>query len=100
MKSAKRQAELPAKRQIAGSNGQFYVRVNGKEEWREILRWLGDSGFENVHKLTEDTIPNRPNIVVIDKSEKWFGATNITCMACSATRGYYAINFTELLELY
>ena len=94
MKKEQIKVQLPVKRQIPGSNGQYYVRVMGEDEWRKILKWLNDNHYENVHHLTENDVPNL-NIVVINEKSRWFGLTNIACMAGLATCGYHPITFDE-----
>ena len=100
MKTGQKTVGFPIKRQIPGSNGQYYVRCKDKDEWCKILQWLNKNNYDNVHNLTENAMPTHPNIVVIDRNEKNFGRTNITCMACASMKGYYAIMFDEFYIRY
>ena len=94
MKKEQIKVQLPVKKRIPGSNGQYYVSVTSTDEWREILKRLLEKGYDNVHRLTENDVPNL-NIVVINEKPRWFGLTNVTCMAGAATCGYSAISFDE-----
>lgn len=95
MKKEQIKVQLPVKRQIPGSNGQYYVRVMSADEWCKILKWLLEHSYENVHHLTENDVPAHPNIVAIQENPRSFGLTNITCMACASMAGYYPITFDE-----
>ena len=87
-------------RKEPGSNGQYYVVVHKRKEWKALLEWLAENGFSNVHNLTKWKRPKRPPAIVIDKKRNAFGLTNVCCLAAAASCGYSAISSDEFYRIY
>ena len=94
-----KQTEIKQRKE-PGSNGQYYVVVRKRKEWKVLLEWLIENGFTNVHNLTKWKRPKRPPAIVIDKKRNYFGLINVCCLAASVSNGYYAISCDDFYKIY
>ena len=94
-----KQTEIKQRKE-PGRNGQYYVVVRKRKEWKVLLEWLIENGFTNVHNLTKRKPPKRPPAIVIDKKRNAFGLTNVCCLAASASNGYFAISCDDFFGIY
>lgn len=94
-----KQTEIKQRKE-PGSNGQYYVVVRKRKEWKALFEWLTANGIANVQNLTKRKRPKRPPAIVIDKKRNAFGLTNVCCLAASASCGYHAITCDEFYKWY
>ena len=92
-----KQTEIKQRKE-PGSNGQYYVIVHKRKEWKALFEWLIENGFTNVHNLTKWKRPKRPPTIVIDKKSNTFFLTNVCCLATSVTNGYHTITCNEFYK--
>ena len=88
---------MKIKQKIPGSNGQYYVRIHSKEDWKKMFNWLLKQGYHNIHNYTEELYPEHPSVLCIDERDRSFSGTNITCMACAVSQGHRTVEFEEFL---
>lgn len=88
------------RRREPGNNGQYYVTVHSRREWKALFDWLIEKGFDNVRNLSRYKRPKMPPAIVIDKRRNVFFLTNVCCLACAASVGDKAITCSEFYEYY
>ncbi len=88
------------RRREPGNNGQYYVTVHSRREWKALFDWLIEKGFTNVRNLSRYKRPKMPPAIVIDKRRNVFFLTNVCCLACAASVGDKAITCSEFYEYY
>lgn len=80
---------------------QICVKVEDKTTLHNLLCYLTSKGYSNVHKIADNTKLSVP-VIVVDKSDKVFFATNVTCMACRVSaykQKGYPITLEQFLSL-
>ena len=94
-----KQTEIKQRKE-PGSNGQYYVVVHKRKEWKALFEWLIEKGFDNIRNLSKYKRPKMPPAIVIDKRRNVFFLTNVCCLACAASVGDKAITCSEFYEYY
>ena len=88
---------MKIKQKTPGSNGQYYISVHTKDDWKNIFNWLIEHNYYNAHNYSEDLYPKHL-VFCIDERDKTFFGTNTTCMACAVSVGHRVIEFEEFLN--
>ena len=74
---------------------QYYVGIQSKKEWAQMLNYLIDNQYENPQNCILKVYPSEPYVLCVDTAKKRFFGTNVTCLACAVSVGKRVINFNE-----
>ena len=75
---------------------QYYVGIQSKKEWTEVLNFLIENQYENPQNFILKVFPKKPTVICVDRTKKVFFGLNVTCLACAVSIGKKVIDFNEL----
>ena len=90
--------EILIERREQDGFGQRIVTAHKKKEWAFVLDFLNEKGYRGVGEISKSKLP-KPPALVVDKAQKVYFLTSVSCLAAATVCGDRAISAEEFIKL-